>query len=148
LLKHIAAWLGDEGAAFKRYPGAFRGAAAKVESSQSPGLMLIDLMLRDVKCLFSDLPGLLQERSSTKLILPIPQGEPAFVMSIKGRRLKAGHLRPLSPELGLALKRATPNSMLPLYADRLADMKISYHAAFGELRTVSFRTLRFEDMLD
>jgi hypothetical protein len=63
LLKHVGAWLSDEKAAFKRFQGVFRGATSSIRSCDSPGLMLTDLVLRDLRFLFPDLPGLTRERS-------------------------------------------------------------------------------------
>jgi hypothetical protein len=148
LLKHVGAWLSDEKASFKRFPGVFRGATASVISCDSPGLMLIDLILRDLRFLFLDLPGLLQEASTPNLILPVPQNDEPLIMVIDGRRLKAGSIRPMSTALSAALKRPTPNSMLPLYSERLADKKLSCYAAFGEARTASFTDWTFADMVD
>lgn len=148
LLKHVGDWLKDEKASFKRFPGVFRGASSNTSSSNSPGLMLADLLLRDLRFLFSDLPGLMRESSSTGLILPIPQNDEPLIMVIDGHRLKAGSIRPMSSALAAALRKPTTNSMMPLYYDRLADMKISYYAKWGEARTVYFRDWTFTDMVD
>jgi hypothetical protein len=148
LLKHVGAFLTDEGGSFKRFPGVFSGATAKVTSADSPGLMLTDLILRDIRRLFLDLPGLLEEASGKDLILPAPQNDDPLIMSFKGMRLKAGSLRPMSAELASALRRPSGNSMLPLYADRLADRKLSCYANWGEARTVRFEDARFADMVD
>jgi hypothetical protein len=148
LLKHVGDWLKDEKASFKRFPGVFRGATSNTPSGYSPGLMLADLMLRDLRFLFSDLPGLTHESSSAGLILPIPQNDEPLIMVIKGARLKAGSIKPMSSQLAMALGKPTTNSMMPLYCDRLADMKLSYYAKWGEARTVNFRDWTFTDMVD
>ena len=54
----------------------------------------------------------------------------------------------MSRTLITALKNPTANSMMPLYFNRLADMKISYYAAFGEARTANFADWTFADMVD
>jgi hypothetical protein len=110
--------------------------------------MLTDLLLRDIRRLFLDLPGLLFEGSGKELILPVPQDDDPVIMTFGGRPVKAGSLRPMSAGLGSALRRPSANSMLPLYADRLADCKLSCYAAWGEARTVRFRDARFADMVD
>jgi len=148
LLKHVSRFLNDAEAAFKRFPGIFKGATAKVKSEDSPGLMLADLLLRDIRRLFLDLPGLVLEASSEKLVLPVPQNDDPLVMSFNGLRTKAGSLRPMSAELAAALRRPSANSMLPLYADRLADRKLSCYASWGEARVVRFEDDRFADMVD
>lgn len=148
LLKSAGAWLRDEKAAFQRFPGIFLGANAKVKSCDSPGLMLTDLILRDLRFMFFDLPGLLEEASSPELVLPVPQKDEPLIMSIKGTRLKAGNIRRMSPDLTKGLKKPTSNSMMPLYLDRLADVKISCHAKWGEVRTADFRDWTFADMVD
>ena len=148
LLKHVGDWLKDEKASFKRFPGVFRGATSNTPSGNSPGLMLADLMLRDLRFLFSDLPGLTHESSSVGLILPIPQNDEPLIMVIKGARLKAGSIKPMSSQLSMALGKPTANSMMPLYCDRLSDMKLSYYAKWGEARTVNFRDWTFTDMVD
>jgi hypothetical protein len=148
LLKHVGDWLKDEKASFKRYPGVFRGATSNTPSGDSPGLMLADLLLRDLRFLFSDLPGLMSESSSTGLILPIPHNDEPLIMVIDGHRFKAGSIRPMSSNLAAALRKPTTNSMMPLFCDRLADMKISYYAKWGEARTVNFQDWTFTDMVD
>lgn len=148
LLKHVGDWLKDEKASFKRFPGIFRGATSNTPSGDSPGLMLSDLLLRDLRYLFADVPGLMQESSSTGFILPIPQNDDPLIMVIAGHRLKAGSIRPMSTALAAALRKPTANSMMPLFCDRLADMKISYHAKWGEARTVDFRDWTLTDMVD
>lgn len=110
--------------------------------------MLADLMLRDVRYLFADLPGLLQETSGPGLVLPIYQNDEPLIIVIDGHRFKGGSIKPMSPALAAALKRPTANSMLPLYADRLADMKISCHAKWGEARTLSFQDFKLIDQVD
>lgn len=148
LLKHVGGWLSDEKAAFKRFPGVYRGATATTRSENSPGLMLCDLIVRDIRMLFSDLPGLVEEGASKELIVPFLQKELPYIIEIGGVRMKGGHLRPMSPKLRQSLVRPTINSMLPLYLDRLANGKLSCTAVWGEMRSISFREHLFEDMID
>lgn len=147
LIQHADEWLKRE-AEIKQLLDVYKGATAAIDSSQSPGLMLVDLILRDVRFLFSDVPELLSEQSSTKLVLPVSQTDDAVVMRLNGRLLKWGDRRPMSQQLKLRLRSASLNSMLPLYFDRLAGGKISCEAAFGESRVVNFGLGCLEDMVD
>jgi hypothetical protein len=148
LLKFVSKWLSDEEAAFKRFPGIFLGGSAAVTSSTSPGLMLTDLIVRDIRNMFLDLPGLTAEQSSSKLILSTLQDEPILVRSIRGIPFKTAHVRPMSPSLRQSLRRPTANSTAAVYLERLAKGKISCHARFGELRSIDFANSQFEDMVD
>jgi len=148
LLGHVGGWLGDEKAAIKRFPGAYRGANATLRSELSPGLMLCDLVVRDVRMLFADLPGLVEEGSSNELIVPFPQKDIPYIIEIAGTPLKGGHLRPMSESLRRQIQCPTPNSMMPLYLDRLANGKLSCTAIWGEMRSISFQNHLFEDMID
>lgn len=126
----------------------YRGTTASTPSSQSPGLMLVDLVLRDVRSLFHDVPQLLTEASSIRLVSPSYQGHAMKLVEIGGSPFKFADLHPFSEEVKRCLERPTKNSVLPMYLTRLADQKLSCHAAFGELRTVDFGNLRFESMPD
>lgn len=85
LILHADDWLKKE-AEVKQLVGAYNGATAVVTSSNSPGLMLADLILRDLRFLFADVPELLSEQSGTTLILPVPQGHEPVVMTLKGMK--------------------------------------------------------------
>lgn len=132
----------------KEQVGVYKGATAVTTSANSPGLMLTDLILRDVRFLFADMPELLSEQSGTKLILPVHQGHEPVVLTLNGVRLKWGDRRPMSSVLKHKLGSPSQNSMLPLYFDRLADGKLSCEAVYGESRVVNFRLGCFEDMTD
>lgn len=147
LIQHADEWLKRE-AEVKGLSGVYNGATAVTASANSPGLMLADLVLRDVRHLFADVPELLVEHSGTILILPEPQGHEPVVMTLKGMRLKWGDRRPMSAELMKKLSCPSQNSMLPLYFDRLADCKLSCEAIYGESRVVNFRFGCLEDMTD
>ena len=110
--------------------------------------MLADLILRDIRFIFIDIPELLTEHSSSNLILPVLQDHEPVVISIKGARLKWGDRRPMSQQLRARLRVPSANSMLPLYSHRLADRKLSCEAAFGESRILNFGMNCFEDMTD
>jgi hypothetical protein len=147
LIQHADDWLKRE-IEVKQLAGVYNGATAVVASANSPGLMLADLILRDVRFLFSDVPELLTEQSGTTLILPVPQGHEPVVMTLKGMRLKWGDRRPMSDQLRQWLGGPSPNSMLPLYFDRLAGGKLSCEAVYGESRVLNFGLGCFEDMTD
>lgn len=147
LINHVDDWLARE-AEVKGLAGVYTGTTSTTPSENSPGLMLADLILRDVRFLFVDVPELLADQSSTTLILPVPQGHEPVVMSLKGNRMKWGDRRPMTEELRRKISGGTQNSMLPLYADRLADQKLSCHAAYGESRIVNFGLGCFEDQVD
>jgi hypothetical protein len=147
LIRHADDWLKRE-AEVKKLVGVYTGATAVTSSDNSPGLMLADLILRDVRFLFTDLPELLTEHSSTTLILPVPQGHEPVVMTLNGARLKWGDRRPMSDALRRKLRSPSQNSMLPLYFDRLAGGKLSCEAVYGESRVVNFGLGCLEDMTD
>jgi len=147
LIRFADEWLKQE-AAVKKLDGVYMGATAAITSSQSPGLMLADLILRDARFVFDDIPELLTERSGIDLVLPIAQGCEPVVMSLKGTRMKWGNRRPMSPQLRQRLARPSPNSMMPLYFDSLADQKLSCNAAYGESRVLNFGLRCIEDMVD
>ena len=147
LIQHADDWLKQE-AELKQMLGVYQGATAVVASSDSPGLMLVDLILRDVRFLFTDVPELLSEQSSTLLILPVPHEHETVVMTLKGARLKWGDRRAMSDPLRLRLRSPSPNSMLPFYLDRLAGGKLSCEAVFGESRVVNFGLGCLENMVD
>ena len=132
----------------KGLKGVYEGTTNTVTSAASAGLMLVDLIARDVRFLFNDVPELLTEQSCTKLVLPVPQGYEPVVMSLKGIKMKWGDRHPMSEDLRKKLQVASPNSMLPLYAHRLAGRKLSCEAAFGESRVINFGLGCFEDMTD
>ena len=147
LIHYADEWLTQQ-AELKEMKGVYKGTTNMLDSSGSPGLMLVDLIARDVRFLFSDVPELLTEQSCSKLVLPIPQGYVPVVMSLKGIKLKWGDRHPMSDELKKKLRTPSPNSMLPLYSHRLADGKLSCEAAFGESRIINFGLGCFEDMTD
>ncbi len=147
LIHHADDWLKRE-ADFKQMKGVYNGTTNLVTSSASAGLMLVDLIARDVRFLFSDVPELLTEQSGTRLVLPIPQGYEPVVMSVKGAKLKWGDRHPMSEGLKKKLLVPSANSMLPLYAHRLADRKLSCEAVCGESRVVNLSLGCFEDMTD
>lgn len=147
LIRHADDWLKRE-AEVKKMAGVYTGATAVTSSAGSPGLMLADLILRDVRCLFTGVPELLTEHSSTTLILPVPQGHEPVVMTLDGMRLKWGDRRPMSDALRRKLGSPSQNSMLPLYFESLAGGKLSCEAVYGESRVVNFGLLCLEDMTD
>lgn len=147
LIQHADDWLKRE-AEVKKLVGVYNGATAVVDSSNSPGLMLADLILRDVRFLFADVPELLTEQSGTTLILPVPQGYEPVVRTFGGVPLKWGDRRPMSDALRQRLSSPSQNSMLPLYFERLAGAKLSCEAVYGESRVVNFGLGCFEDMTD
>jgi hypothetical protein len=147
LIQHADYWLKRE-ADVKELVGVYNGATAVTGSASSPGLMLADLILRDVRFLFGDVPELLIEQSGTTLILPEPQGHEPVVMTLKGIRMKWGDRRPMSEALRRRLSSPSLNSMLPLYLDRLAGGKLSCEAVCGESRVVNFGLGCLEDMTD
>ena len=128
--------------------GAFKGATAAVDSSRSPGLMLVDLILRDVRLLFTEVPELLSDQSGTALVLPGYQGFDPVVAKLAGVPMKWGDRRPMNEGLRRRLSLATEGSMLPLYFDRLADGKLSCEANHGESRVLNFGLWCMEDMID
>ena len=147
LIQHADDWLKRE-ADVKELVGVYNGATAVTASANSPGLMLADLILRDVRFLFADVPELLTEQSGTTLILPEPQGHEPVVMTLKGMRLKWGDRRPMSDALRQKLRSPSQNSMLPLYFDRLVGAKLSCEAVYGESRVLNFGLGCVEDMTD
>ena len=147
LIQHADDWLKRE-AEFYEMVGVYNGATATTASENSPGLMLADLILRDLRFLFTEVPELLTEQSSTTLVLPILQGYEPVIMTLKGADMKWGDRRPMSEELKKCLSVPSPNSMLPLYFDRLAGGKLSCEAIHGESRVVNFWMGCFEDMTD
>ena len=126
----------------------FKGATAVLSSSDCRGLMLVDLILRDVRFYFTDVPDLLSEGSSKALILPVAQEHELVVIVLKAMRMKWGHRRPMSDTLNQKLRGPSPNSMLPLYLDRLAVGKLSCEAAYGESRILNCAAGCLEDMVD
>jgi hypothetical protein len=147
LIRYAGDWLQREAEARKML-NVYRGTTAIVKSADSPGLMLVDLILRDVRFLFADVPELLAEQSSTTLILHSLQGNEPVLRTFAASPYKWGDRRPMSETLIERLRNPTPNSMLPLYLDRLADTKLSCEADFGESRVVNFGLGCFEDMTD
>ncbi len=147
LIRHTDELLKMEAAA-KQLDGVFSGVTATTASEASPGLMLADIILRDVRFLFADIPELLTEHSGTTLILPELQGyEPVF-MNFNNTQLKWGDRRPMSDLLRRKLTGPSHNSMLPLYFERLADKKLSCEAINGESRILNFGLGCIEDMTD
>lgn len=147
LIRHSDDWLTRE-AEVKGLKGVYSGITNTVTSVDSAGLMLVDLIVRDVRFLFSDVPELLTEQSCAKLVLPVPQGYEPVVMSLQGIKMKWGDRHPMSEDLKKKLRAASPNSMLPLYVHQLAGKKLSCEAAFGESRVINFALGCFEDMTD
>lgn len=126
----------------------YKGSTANLKSSESPGLMLVDLVLRDVRLLFQDVSELLTEHSSPRLVLPCAEEHEVVPMEFGGHVMKWGDRRPMSESLQRRLARPTANSMVPLYFRSLAGGKLSCDAAFGESRVVNFGLMAFEDQVD
>jgi hypothetical protein len=147
LIRYAGNWLQREAEA-RKLLNVYRGTTAIVKSADSPGLLLVDLILRNVRFLFADVPELLAEQSSTMLVLRTLQGHEPVLGTFAGSPYKWGDRRPMSEALIQRLRSPTPKSMLPLYLDRLTDTKLSCEANFGESRVVNFGLGCFEDMTD
>jgi hypothetical protein len=147
LIQHSDDWL-RKAAEVENMTGLYMGTSNALASSASPGLMLVDLILRDVRFLFQDVPELLTEHSGPRLILPDPEGCDPVGMELRGIPLMWGSRRPMSEGLRRKLLGTTSNSMLPLYLESLAGGKLSCNAALGESRVVNFGEWAFEDMVD
>jgi len=147
VLRQTAEWIEKYASAFD-LRGFYRGVSSSASSNQSAGLMLADLILRDVRFFFSDYPELLTDNTGKKLILPVHQEHEPIVTMMQGTPLKWGHRIPMSPSLKKCLRASSRNSVLPIYAENLADMKLSCYGAFGEGRVINFRQHCFEDMVD
>lgn len=147
LLNQMDDWL-QRASAATNSGDVYMGATATTDSADSPGLMLVDLILRDIRFLFQDVPELLAEQSGPALILPLVGEHEPVPMEIHGNLMKWGDRRPMSEALRRRLSRPTTNSCAPLYFSSLADGKLSCEADFGESRVVNLRQLVFEDQVD
>ncbi|MGE3309579.1 MAG: hypothetical protein AB7O66_06370 [Limisphaerales bacterium] len=147
LITHADDWLRREAEA-KKMGEVYKGVTAALRSSESSGLILVDLVLRDVRHLFQDVPELLIEQSGLQLILLEQQAAEVVPMESGGHILKWGDRRPMTEALQRRLACPTPNSTVPLYFQSLAGGKLSCNAAFGESRVVNFGLRAFEDMVD
>lgn len=147
LIRHADAWLRRLEKA-EQMDDFYRGTTTILRSHESPGLMLVDIIVRDVRALFRDVPELLIEQSGPGLVLPCAQEHDIVLMEFGGDLMKWGDRRPMSGTLKHRLICPTANSMLPLYFKSLADGKLSCIAAFGESRVVNFGLMAFENQVD
>jgi hypothetical protein len=110
--------------------------------------MFIDLLLRDIRCVYQDIPEVLSESSEYKLISPRPEEEAVLAVNIAGKTLKWGRTTPMLPATAAKLSKPSNNSILPPLAEHLADQKLSCYATNGEARVIDFRRKHFDDMVD
>jgi len=144
LITRTGEWLQQVSEA-EGWSGCYLGTSAEVDSSKSVGLMLVDLIVRDIRYLFLDVPELLTDHTAPNLILPAI-GEHMPVLDDNGK--KWGERRPWSEALRRRLAAPTNKSTVPIYARSLAGGKLSCEASFGESRIINFAQMAFEDMVD
>jgi hypothetical protein len=130
-----------------RFAG-YLGAQAHSDSSTVPGIMLADLVCKELRNFVQACPEILTDRSEYRLITPTSAEGTPIPTTVAGHVLKWGSAKAMSAATQArinALRRTGPfGPLIPT----LADTKLSCYAHFGEGRVVDFAHHLLNDQVD
>ncbi len=130
-----------------RFAG-FLGAQAHSDSSAVPGIMLADLVCKELRNFVQACPEILTDRSEYRLITP-RSTEGIFVpTTLTGHVLKWGSAKEMSAATQAKISALRQNSPFGPLIPLLADTKLSCYAHFGEGRVVDFASHLLNDQVD
>ena len=118
------------------------------DSSQVPGLMLADIVCKEMRDFVQAAPEILTDESHYKLITPTSREGVAVPIVIGGQIMKWGSAKMMSSATKKKLEKLKQSSPFALLLPCLADHKLSCYAHFGEGRIVDFANNLFNDQVD
>ena len=127
---------------------AYLGAEAHADSSVVPGVMLADLLCKEIRDFVHSCPELLTDGSAYRLITPTSSEGTLIPTEIAGHLMKWGSAKAMSPVTKQKLARLRRTSSFGSIIPQLADHKLSCYAHFGEGRVVDFDNEVFNDQVD
>jgi hypothetical protein len=130
------------------YEGVYLGGFGHPDSSEVPGLMLADLIVKEMRNFFLAYPALLSEHSQFNLITPTSKEGKIIPTILAGRQFKWGSFKQMSQGTLTEQEKALLVSPFSTLIPCLADKKASCYAYFGESRVIDFNERGFSDMVD
>lgn len=119
-----------------------------LNSAAAPGLLLVDVICKEIRNFFHAVPELLTDKSDYRLITPNSKEGAVITEEIGRRVVKWGAARSMSPATIEKLQLAKRERPFEAWLHSLADCKLSCFAHFGEGRVIDLKNRVFNDQVD
>jgi hypothetical protein len=127
---------------------AYLGGQGHPDSSQVPGLMLADIICKELRDFVQAAPEILVDQSEWRMITPTSREGYPLPVEIGGRTMKWGAAKLMSPSTAQKLHELRQTVPFSFLLPCLADFKLSCYGHFGEGRIVDFVNEVFHDQVD
>jgi len=121
---------------------------ASLDSADVPGLLLVDLICKEIRNFFHAVPELLTDKSNYRLITPTSKEGAVIPAEIGGHIVKWGSAKPMSSATVAKLESAERQMPFGAWLQCLADRKLSCYGHFGEGRIADLGNGVFNDQVD